>query len=134
MAVADAPTSKDVRTSVRCRPVSGRVDQACGLVVRYRDPDNYYIARANPLEKNVRLYAVQGGRRRQLESWSGEVPSGAWSTLGLEAKGDRLVVLWNERQIIETNDSTFAEPGRVGLWTKADSVTWFDDLVAEPLE
>jgi hypothetical protein len=133
VAVADAPVLKDVRAEVRCKQVSGRVDQACGLVVRYRDADNYYIARANALEDNVRLYRVVGGRRQQLASFSGKVAAGVWHTLALEARGDKLKVFWEGKPILEETDRTFAEAGKVGVWTKADSVTRFDALTVTPL-
>lgn len=128
VAAADAPVLKDLRAEVRCKPISGRVDQACGLVVRYRDPDNYYLARANALEDNVNLYRVVGGRRRQIKGWSGRVPSGIWHTLTLEARGNRLQVSWEGKPIIDATDDTFKEAGKVGVWTKADSVTSFDAL------
>lgn len=133
VAVADAPVLKDARVEVRCRQVSGRVDQACGLVVRYRDADNYYVARANALEDNVRLYRVVGGRRQQLASWSGKVASGVWHTLALEANGDRLRVFWEGKPILDDTDRTFSGAGKAGVWTKADSVTHFDGLSVTPL-
>ena len=130
VAVADAPVARDVVLSVRCKPVSGKVDQACGLVFRYRDADNYYVTRANALEGNVRLYHVKDGQRKQLASWNGTVRSGAWHELALEAKGDHLQVQWDGKRVIDARDKTFPEAGKVGLWTKADSVTYFDDLRA----
>ena len=133
VAVADAPVLKDARVEVRCKQVSGRVDQACGLVVRYRDADNYYIARANALEDNVRLYRVVGGRRQQLASFGGKVASGVWHTLALEARGDKLKVFWEGKPILEETDHTFTEAGKVGVWTKADSVTHFSALTVTPL-
>jgi hypothetical protein len=133
VAVADAPLLKDVRLDVKCKQVKGRVDQACGLVVRYRDADNYYVARANSLEDNVRLYRVVQGRRQQLESWSGPVKGGVWHALSLEVRGTTLRVLWEGKPIIETTDTTFGEAGKVGVWTKADSVTSYDALTATPL-
>jgi hypothetical protein len=133
VAVADVPLLKDVRLDVRCKPVSGKVDRACGLVVRYRDADNYYVTRANALEDNVRLYRVLKGSRQQLASWSGKVESGVWHALGLEARGDKLRVFWEGKPIIEATDSTFGEAGKVGVWTKADSVTSYDALSATPL-
>jgi hypothetical protein len=132
MALADTPSLKDARAEVRCKQVSGRVDRACGLVVRYRDADNYYVARANALEDNVRLYRVVGGRRHQLASWSGTVASGVWHTLALEVRGDKLKVFWEGKPILEETDRTFAEAGKVGVWTKADSVTYFDALSVKP--
>ena len=132
VAVADAVQPADVRVSVKCKMVSGKVDQACGLVVRYQDEDNYYVTRTNALEGNVRLYYVKGGKRKQLASWSGEVKAGVWYDYSIEARGDSLRVFWNGIAIIDQRDGTFAQGGRVGVWTKADSVTFFDDLRAEP--
>jgi hypothetical protein len=133
MAVADAPTMRDLRLEVRCKPVSGKTDQACGLVFRYRDSDNYYVARANALEDNVNLYHVVKGRRREIKGWNGKVAPNAWHTLAIEARGNRLQVFWEGRPIIDATDDTFRDAGRVGVWTKADSVTYFDALSATPL-
>lgn len=133
VAVADASALKDVRLEVRCKQLSGNVDQACGLVVRFRDADDYYVTRANALEDNVRLYRVVQGRREQLASWSGKVAPGVWHSLALEARGDKLRVLWEGKAVIEAADETFAEAGKVGVWTKADSVTSYDALTVTPL-
>lgn len=133
VAVADEPLLRDLRLEVRCRPVSGKTDEACGLVFRYRDPGDYYVARANALEDNVNLYRVVGGRRRQLEGWSGKVPRGVWHTLAVEARGDRLRVFWEGAPIIDIQDRTFPDAGKVGVWTKADSVTHFAALSVTPL-
>jgi hypothetical protein len=133
IAVADAVQPADVRVSVRCKMVFGVVDQACGLVVRYQDENNYFITRANALEGNIRLYYVRDGKRRQLASWSGEVKAGVWHDYAFAAQGDRLHVFWNGTRIIDHRDATFSQGGRIGVWTKADSVTYFDDLRAEPL-
>ena len=134
LALADGPLVRDLRLSVRCKPLSGRVDQACGLVFRYRDENDYYLTRANALEDNVRLYAVKDGLRRQLASWSGDVPDDRWSELRAEARGDHLTAFWNGVQVLDAHDATFGDAGRVGLWTKADSVTAFDDFTAVPVE
>ena len=133
MAVASEPSLKDLRLSVRCKPVSGKVDRACGLVFRYQDENNYYLTRANALEDNVRLYYVKDGRRRQFASWTGKVESGVWHELKVEARGDHFEVFWNGKRVIDAHDATFTSAGRVGVWTKADSITYFDDLSAEPL-
>jgi len=134
--VADSVSAADVDLSVRFKPVSGSVDQAAGLVWRYRDADNYYIVRANALENNVVLYKVEGGRRTDLPL-KGEgrtygkkvaVPSGAWSTLAVTVRGSLFEVALNGTRLYDVEDSTFAGPGRLGVWTKADSVTYFDDL------
>ena len=132
VAVADAPTLADVLLSVKCKPVSGRVDEACGLVVRYQDANNYYVTRANALESNVRFYYVKDGKRVQVASWKGKVAKNAWHAYQLEAKGDHFVVTFDGKKVLDVNDKTFAQAGKVGLWTKADSVTYFDDLAVEP--
>lgn len=134
VAVADAPSLRDLRLSVRCKSVSGRVDQACGLVFRYLDENNYFITRSNPLENNIRLYTVKDGRRRQLASWSGTVTAGAWHEYVVEARSDHIQVFWDGTKVLDHRDSTFMEAGRAGVWTKADSVTYFDDLRVEPLQ
>jgi hypothetical protein len=105
-------------------------------VWRYRDQDNYYIVRANALEDNVVLYKVQGGKRTDLPvkgegrtyGKKAEVPDGEWSTLRVVANGRLFEVHFNGARLYEVEDTTFSEPGQVGLWTKADSVTQFDDL------
>jgi hypothetical protein len=131
IAVANEPLLRNLRLSVRCKPVSGKVDQACGLVFRYRDENNYYVTRANALEDNVRLYSVVNGKRYQFASWSGHVSSGTWHELRADANDDRFEVYWDGNKVIDASDKTFADEGKIGLWTKADSVTYFDDLVVE---
>jgi len=133
VAVADAPSLKDLRLEVRCKAVSGKADEACGLVFRYRDPDNYYVARANALEDNVNLYRVSKGRRREVKGWSGKVTSKEWHTLAVVARGDHLQVFWEGKLVVDARDDTFRDAGKVGLWTKADSATFFDALTATPL-
>lgn len=134
LAVADSPSLADLRLEAWCKPVSGKVDQACGLVFRYRDAGDYYLVRANGLEDNVNLYKVVKGRRRQIEGWHGRVATGTWHALAVEARGDRLRVFWEGKPIIDARDDTFREAGQVGVWTKADSVTSFDALTATPLD
>lgn len=124
---------KDLRLSVKCKPVSGKVDQGCGLVFRLKDADNYYVTRANALEDNVRLYHVVGGRRSQFAGWNGKVKTGVWHELAVEAKGDHFQVFFDGKKIMDAHDKTFADAGKVGLWTKADSVIYFDDLTVSPL-
>jgi hypothetical protein len=135
-AVVSDLSAVDVDVSVRFRPVSGRVDQAAGLVWRYQDEDNYYLVRANALEDNVVLYKVERGRRIDLPvkgagrtyGKAAEVPANQWSTLRVIAAGPRFQVFLNGAALYEVEDGTFAATGRVGVWTKADSVTHFDDL------
>jgi hypothetical protein len=126
------PEVKDLQLSVRCKPVSGKVDQACGLIFRLKDADNYYIARANALEDNVRLYHVVKGKRVQFAGWNGKVASGAWHELAVTAVGDHFEVSFDGKKVIDAHDSTFASAGKVGVWTKADSVTYFDELKVVP--
>ncbi len=133
VAVADAPVLKDLRLEVRCKPVSGKTDQACGLVFRYQDENNYYVARANALEDNVCLYHVVTGRRRRIGGWNGKVSGGVWHALAVEARGEKLKVIWEGKPVIDVADDTFRQAGKVGLWTKADSVTYFDALSVTPL-
>jgi hypothetical protein len=136
VAVLSDVSAADVDLSVRFKPVSGRVDQAAGLVWRYQNQDNYYIVRANALEDNVVLYKVEGGRRTDLPvkgegrtyGKKSEVPAGQWSTLRVVANGRLFEVYFNGSKLYEVEDATFAKAGKVGVWTKADSVTQFDDL------
>ncbi len=134
--VLEAVTAQDAEISVNFKPVSGRKDQGAGIVWRYRDKDNYYVVRANALEGNVVLYKMEGGKRTDLPL-VGEgrtygkkvpVPSGAWSTLAVDVKGGLFEVSLNGAKLYQVEDTTFKGAGKVGLWTKADSVTRFDDL------
>jgi hypothetical protein len=141
--VFDTVSAKDVDLSARFKPVKGSGDQAAGLVFRYRDKDNYYIVRANALEENVVLYRVENGKRTDLKprgagplayGKKARVPSGSWSLLRVVAKGSLFEVHLGGDELFEVEDSTFAGAGRVGVWTKADSVTYFDDLEIAVLE
>ena len=139
VAVLSEVTAADVDLSTRFRPVSGRVDQAAGLVWRFQNEDNYYIVRANALENNVVLYKVEKGKRTDLPlkgegrtyGKKAQVPSGQWSTLRVVAAGPRFEVFLNGSKLYDVEDSTFRQAGKVGLWTKADSVTQFDDVTIE---
>ena len=136
VAVLSDVMAADVDLSVRFRPISGRADQAAGLVWRFQNQDNYYIVRANALEDNVVLYKVQQGQRTDLPvkgegrtyGKPADVPAGQWSTLRVVATAARFEVYFNGRKLYEVDDTTFTQSGRVGVWTKADSVTHFDDL------
>ena len=128
---------RDVDVSVAFQAVSGRVDQAAGLVWRLQNANNYYVVRANAKEDNVVLYKVENGERSDLQvkgrrgntyGVDVDVPDSGWSTLRVTARGSLFEVYLNGRKLFEVEDSTFGEPGWVGLWTKADSVTRFDDL------
>lgn len=136
VAVVSDITAAGVDLSVRFKPVSGRVDQAAGLVWRFQNEDNYYIVRANALENNVVLYKVENGKRTDLPvkgegrtyGKKAQVPSGQWSTLRVVAAGPRFEVYFNGSKLYDVEDTTFAQAGKIGVWTKADSVTHFDDL------
>lgn len=127
---------KDIDLSVKFKPVKGKGDQAAGLVWRYKDQDNYYIVRANALENNVVLYKVENGKRTDLPllgkgrtyGAKAKVPSGEWGTLRVVVNGNLFEVFLNGTKLYEVEDTTFTESGKVGLWTKADSYTLFDDL------
>lgn len=134
VAVVDSISLRKFRLSVRCKPVSGKVDQACGLVFRFRDENNYYVVRANALENNVRLYWVKDGKRQQFAGWDGPVIAGVWHGLSIEARDDRFEIFWDGKKVIDARDQTFTEGGKIGVWTKADSLTYFDDLVAESFD
>ena len=134
--VYDGLTAKDVDVSMKFKPVSGKVDQGAGLVWRYQNKDNYYIVRANALEGNVVLYKVENGKRTDLPllgkgrtyGMKEKVPSGEWGTLRVVARGNHFEVYHNGKKLYEVEDQTFKEAGKVGVWTKADSVIYFDDL------
>jgi len=110
------------------KPISGREDQAGGVVWRWKDGDNYYVARANALENNVALYYTSQGKRNTLEYVDAPVPADAWHTLRVEFAGKRIRVALNGKWYIDLEDGHITGAGAVGLWTKADSVTSFDDF------
>jgi hypothetical protein len=114
--------------------MAGKGDRAGGLAVRLTDADNYYVVRANALEDNVNLYRVIKGRRQQIKGASAKVSSGEWHTIGLKAQGPRLSVSFDGKPLFTAEDRTFPGPGKVALWTKADSVTRFDRLEIKPLQ
>ena len=132
LCVYEGLSATDVEVSVRFKPVSGTVDQAAGLVARYRDKNNYYIVRANALEDNVRLYKVEQGKRTQFAGANVKVSAHVWQSLTLDVKGTHFRVRLNDTLLFEADDRTFSDAGKVGLWTKADSVTSFDDLTIRP--
>jgi hypothetical protein len=127
---------KDGVVEVRFKAVSGVEDRAAGIVWRVKDPDNYYVVRANALEDNVVLYKTVNGRRSSLDIVGRKggygvkvpVPANRWHALRVEFAGPRFKVKFNGKELFEVEDATFNEAGMVGLWTKADSVTMFDDF------
>ena len=119
---------KDGFVEVKFKPVSGEADQAGGVVWRAKDADNYYIARANALEGNVRIYHFVSGKRTQFKGANLKVASGEWHTLRVEFSGSAFKVYFDGKHLFDTEDSTLKDAGKVGVWTKADSVTLFDDF------
>ena len=137
LAIWDRASVKDGMLSVRFKAVSGTVDQAAGLVWRYRDANNYYIVRANALEDNVVLYKVQNGERVSLAPKGAvsnaygvkhKIPKNTWATLSVSFHDNLFTVSLDREKLFDVQDSTFAGAGKTGLWTKADSVTYFDDF------
>jgi hypothetical protein len=121
--------ARDVDVTVAFKPVAGRIDQAAGIAVRLRDEDNYYIARANALEGNVRFYIVEGGVRRQLAGVDVAVPGQQWQTLGLRVSGTTAEVSLNGQGLFNFTEVTALEDATgVAVWTKADSLTHFDNV------
>jgi hypothetical protein len=137
LAIWDRVAILDGSVSVAFKTVDGAVDQAAGIVWRYQDPNNYYIVRANALESNVVLYKVENGVRasiapKGLPSRSygvkHDIPRGQWNTLKIDFHGTSFTVFLNGERLFEAEDQTFVNSGKTGLWTKADSVTYFDEF------
>lgn len=118
----------DVTLSVAFKAISGKGDQGAGLVWRYRDANNYYVTRCNALEDNCTIYHVVNGRRQAFQNKGVKVTSNVWHTFRVDAIGDHFVVTYDGNQVLDAKDATFKDGGKVGLWTKADSVMAFDDL------
>jgi hypothetical protein len=127
---------KDGFVAVSSKPVSGKEDQAAGLVWRFQDANNYYIVRSNALEGNVVLYKTVGGKRSSLQvkgrtfgyGVDAKIPANVWSKLRVDFSGKLFTVSFDGKKLFEVEDETFPSAGAVGLWTKADSVTLFDDF------
>lgn len=113
---------------VKFKAVSGEEDQAAGVVWRFQDAGNYYIARANALENNVRIYHFINGKRTQFKGANLEVTANQWHTLRVDFQGSHFTVTYDGRKLFDADDDKITAPGKVGLWTKADSITLFDDF------
>jgi hypothetical protein len=131
LAVVKEGSYRDVTLSVRAKPITGQVDQGFGTVWRYKDANNYYITRCNADEDNCTIYHTVAGRRRPFQNKPIKVAKNAWHTLKLEATGNHFVVWFDGTKVLDATDDTFKDAGRVGLWTKADSVIQFDDFTIE---
>src|SRR5436190_21169905 len=119
---------KDGFVEVKFKPVAGKEDQAGGVIWRVQDANNYYISRANALEDNVTIYHTINGKRVAFKNINTKVKSGVWHTLRVDFAGDKFTVTFDGNKVIEATDQSFANAGKVGVWTKADSVTLFDDF------
>ena len=113
---------------VKFKPVAGKEDQAGGVIWRVQDSNNYYISRANALEDNVTIYHTIGGKRVAFKSIKTKVKSGVWHTMRVDFEGNKFTVTFDGNKVIEATDQSFQNAGKVGVWTKADSVTLFDDF------
>ena len=132
--VKNEPQFADGYVEVKFKPISGKEDEAGGVVWRWKDGDNYYVARANALENNVSLYYTQNGRRITIKYVDAPVAKNQWHTLRAEFAGNRIGVALDGKVYIEAADAHIAGSGRVGVWTKADSVTVFDDFAYGQVE
>jgi hypothetical protein len=129
--VAEDTNYKDVTLSVSFKAMAGKKDQGGGFVWRYRDNNNYYICRMNPLEDNYRVYHVVDGKRVQIGAKEGiKVPVGEWHKLKVEVKGNRMEGYLDGEKMWEVTDDTFKNGGKVGLWSKADAQSHFDEFKA----
>ena len=122
---------KDGFVEVKFKPVSGQEDQAGGVVWRWQNGDNYYIARANALEDNVTIYHTVKGTRRSFKTADRKVTGNQWHTLRVDFSGNHFKVSFDGKAVLAADDDTFKAAGAVGVWTKADSVTLFDDFSYE---
>ena len=134
LAIYRSFSGRNVYVSIRFMPVAGTVDQAGGVIARYTPAGDYYLARANALENNVRFYRVVAGKRHMIAGVDANVTSRTWHTLGIAARDDRFVILFDGRELFGATDATLRDAGRVGLWTKADSITWFESIRIKSLD
>lgn len=137
--VLDDFSAKDVDLSVKFKTVSGKVDASAGLIFRYRNNDNFYVVRANSLEGNVVAYKTEHGKRHNTGvkgkgdayGVNADVPHQEWNTLRVIVTGTLIEVFLNNRKLFEVEDDTFTEAGTIGLWTKADAITQFDNFTVK---
>jgi hypothetical protein len=130
--VAEDARYKDIELSVSFKAIAGKNDQGGGFVWRYQDNNNYYICRMNPLEDNYRVYKVVAGKRTQLGGKEGvKIKAGEWHKLKVEVKGNKMEGYLNGEKLWEITDDTYKNAGKVGLWSKSDAQTHFDEFEAE---
>ncbi len=131
--ISNRPETKDLALSVSLKAINGNEDQGGGLIWRYQDAENYYIARANPLESNLRIYKVINGNRTQIESYSLPITAQTWHNLSVFHQKNIIRCYYDGQLFIETRDSTINKAGKSGLWTKADAQTYFDNFIEKNL-
>ena len=133
LCVLDGSSFADGVGQVHVKAVAGKIDQGGGVVWRYQDANNYYVCRYNPLESNLRLYHVKGGKRTQLATKENlSVPPGSWFRVSVEQAGNAMVCSLNGSKQLEASDATFPTAGRVGVWSKADAQSRFDQFEYTP--
>jgi hypothetical protein len=135
LCVAEDTSFKDVEISVAFKANAGKKDQGGGVVWRYQDANNYYIARMNPLEDNFRVYKVVGGKRSaEFQDAEVKIPAGEWHTLSVKMVGDKIECSVDGKKYLEAKDDAFTKAGKVGLWTKADAQTSFDNFAVKEVK
>jgi hypothetical protein len=133
LAIAEKYSYADLELTVKVKALAGKEDQGGGPIWRCQDADNYYICRVNPLENNYRVYNVVDGRRRQLDSATVELVDGRWYTLVVRMVGNKITCSLDSKPMLEATDDAIPQAGCIGLWTKADATTAFDDLSVRPV-
>jgi hypothetical protein len=133
LALVPKAVYKDLNLSVKIRGNTGADDQGGGLIWRAKDENNYYVCRINPIENNYRVYKVIDGKRTLLQSVDFETPAGQWFTLRVRMKGNEIACYCDGRKWLEIKDDTFKDAGMIGLWTKADAGSSFDNLQTYPI-
>jgi hypothetical protein len=128
LCVLDESSHADLEATVSFKAIKGEKDQGGGILWRYQDANNYYVARFNPLEDNLRVYKIVAGQRNQLGTAEVSAAAGKWHTMKISMKGDRIECHLNGRKHLEVKDSAIQKAGKVGLWAKADAHTYFDEL------
>ncbi|MCK4998396.1 MAG: DUF1080 domain-containing protein [Anaerohalosphaera sp.] len=129
--IAEQTHYKDIEIEVKVKAISGEEDQGGGPIWRALDADNYYIARWNPLENNFRIYYVKEGSRKELASANVDTTADAWHEIEIVHVGNRIIARFDDEKLLDIEDATFTQAGKVGLWTKADAATAFDDFEVE---
>jgi hypothetical protein len=129
--IYDSVSAKDVSVTVEFKPVSGTMDQAAGVIVRFQDPNHFYVARADALKNEVQLVSVTDGTHQLLARADSKVTTGEWHTMRLTAQGDHFQVFLDGASLLSAEDDTYQQAGKVGLETKSDGVTIFDDLTID---